>query len=206
MAVLGVAAGLMFARAFVAPAQRSQPGGPEPDAGAGKGEPTASPATGSVGLGPDSVAMRYARAVCNGDADEVIALTLWMQERLRRAALEADDAAARAKLKEAIVERAVEGHQLHPEGVADQYVFTPGASLTPLGVDEGRTDLARPADHRVWIRVTYPTPAAALRDSRGHPIRSLAVGVNVSKDGYVLKAGIIGNLDIDHGSVMYDWP
>jgi hypothetical protein len=152
----------------------------------------------------------YAKAVQEGDADSVIAMTLWMQERVERIRLEAQTAAqqdtALEQLKANMRNRRLERNQLGPEGIEDQYIFSAGATLTVAGVDEGRSDLARPAARRVWIRVTYPSRSAALHDANGKAIRAVTVGVNISEDGYVLKAGVLGNLDIDVESLTYDWP
>lgn len=155
----------------------------------------------------NDAAMKYAQAFLAGDWDSVIAQTHWMQERLRRVQLESGNAekvtAARAALKARLAERNIADNQLQSEGVEDQYVFCPGAVVEVTGVDRGRTDLGRPVAFRTWLRVTYPVRTQALRDADSVPIRSLAVGVNVTADGYVLKAGIIGNLDINRDSITY---
>lgn len=167
-----------------------------------QGEEPLSPPTGSA-------AWRYAEALRTGDTETVIDLTLWMQERLRRVQAGAGDPAAMAAARRALAEdalaRNVAENQLRAEGVLDQYVFSPSSTVEFVGEDTGRTDLERPAAERLWFRVTYPSRDAALRDATGLPIRSLRVGVNVSPDGYILKANVLGNLDIDPESIRYDW-
>ncbi len=157
-----------------------------------------------------SVAWRYALAVRDSNCAEVIRMTLWMNERLDRVRAAHGDSeeleAAREALCRQIVHRAVEGNQLTAEGVEDQYIFAPGVELHLVGMDEGAAGLRRPVAERSWIRVTYPNRRRALRDHEGQPIRSVVVGVNVSQDGYVLKAGFIGNLDVDRDSIQYGWP
>lgn len=157
----------------------------------------------------DSAGWRYLEALQSGDTDTVIGLTLWMGERLRRiqagTADAAAQAAARRALAESILERSLQDNQLRAEGVEDWYVFSPAAKVAFVGEDAGRDDLERPTAERLWFRVTYPSREAALRDAVGIPVRSLRVGVNVSADGYVLKANVIGNLDIDAESLRYDW-
>lgn len=157
----------------------------------------------------NGIAMRYARALQQGDYDEAIRMTLWMQDRLRYVRMGSDEPetveAARRELKRSLARRALEDNHLRAEGVEDQYVFAPGARLELIRVEEGRDDLERPAKECAWIRVTYPGASNALRDETGVPIRSLAVGVNVSADGYILKSGIIGNLEVDRDSIAYDW-
>lgn len=157
-----------------------------------------------------SVAWRYALAVRDSNCAEVIRMTLWMNERLDRVRAAHGDSeeleAAREALCRQIVHRAVEGNQLTAEGVEDQYIFAPGVELHLVGMDEGAAGLRRPVAERSWIRVTYPNRRRALRDQEGQPIRSIVVGVNVSQDGYVLKAGFIGNLDVDRDSIHYVWP
>jgi hypothetical protein len=44
-----------------------------------------------------------------------------------------------------------------------------------------------------------------LRNQSGIPIRALRVGVNVSTDDCVPKAGVTGNLDIDRKSISHEW-
>jgi hypothetical protein len=63
--------------------------------------------------------------------------------------------------------------------------------------------LSKPVQERVWLLVTYPAADRALCDETGKAIRSIRVGVNVSPDSYVVKAGVVGNLDIDRDSISY---
>lgn len=155
-----------------------------------------------------SPAMRYAHALQESDCDAVIGMTWWMNERLRNAAIDDRKGGVdqvRSELCEEIQDRAIEGNRLRPEGVEDRYLFAPGVDLEALYRDRGRDDLEQPVDHRLWVQVTYPTPSKALCDEHGRPIRSIRVGVNVSREGYVLKASFIGNLDLNRGSISYDW-
>jgi len=158
---------------------------------------------------PDPTALRYVAAYQTGRWDDVIEVTCWMQERLLRVQMASADPsareAARAKLRARLDQRSIEENQLRPEGVEDQYVFTADATIETLAVDEGRSDLERAVKNRTWFRVAYPERGRALRDDKGIPIRSLAVGVNVSVDGFVLKGNVIGNLDIDWDSMSSDW-
>ncbi len=168
----------------------------------------------SVGVESDAVpqigsAMRYARAVQEGDCEEVIQSTQWMVERLEQVRLEAGESdevdVARDGLCKKMQVRLVERNQLQTEGIEDQYLFSPGADLEVAGTDDGRQHLARRVWERTWIRVSYPSRHCAPRDELGRPIKSLLVGVNVSADGRVLKSGVLGNLDIDRDSIVYDW-
>lgn len=157
----------------------------------------------------NALALRYARACQSGDCDEIIGLTGWMRDRLRRSALETpgDEAqeAVRDELRARLQERTVEGNRLRPEGVEDMYVFAPGTQVEFVASDRGREDLSEVVRERVWLRVTYPAPDRALRDETGRPIRSIIVGVNVSAEGYIVKAGVLGNLDVDRDSISYAW-
>ena len=154
-------------------------------------------------------ALRYAQALKEGDWETVIDQTLWMRERLDYVRLEGggEEAAARERehLARRLAERSPEENQLRPEGVEDQFVFAPGAEIAVAGVDAGRDDLERPVAARTWLRVTYPRQAQALRDAQNLPIRALTAGVNVDEKGYVLKAGVVGNLEIDMDSISRDW-
>ncbi len=155
-----------------------------------------------------NVALRYATAVQQGNCHEVLRQTLWINERLNRVRRESGEEAAdevREELCARVQKRSVEHNVLRLEGVKDQYIFAPGAQFELVQIDEGAPDLERPVKERTWIRVTYPYRERALRDMAGNPIRALTVGVNISHDGYVLKAGVIGNLQIDRTTVCFDW-
>jgi len=150
------------------------------------------------------VALEYAAAYQQGRWDDVIRLTCWMQDRLAQAGPQ-DRTAAATALRERSSDRPLEGNQLRKEGVEDRYVFAPGTTVEPIGMDQGRENLARPVKDRTWVRVSYAARASALRDEDGLPIRSLVVGINVSEDGLVLKANVVGNLDIDADSIQTYW-
>ena len=153
-----------------------------------------------------NIAMRYAHALQEGNAEEVIRLTAWMQERLdyvritqgtQEALLQ-----ARKELIRKITERKIEENKLTAEGVEDKYLFAPGTQLELVSEDEGRDDLAFRVKKRYWIRITYPFRERALMNMDGHPIRSLVVGLNISDKDKILKAGIRGNTDIDYESIV----
>jgi len=151
----------------------------------------------------------YALALVNGDYEAAVDRVLWMTERLNRVRAREADEAAVAEAKEALIlqlsTRTVAENQLTPEGVEDEYVFASGSALRWLRHDEGRDDLEAPVARRDWIRVTYPSRTRALRDLNGIPIRSIVVGINTDRGGQVLKAGVVGNLEIDPASITYDW-
>ncbi len=157
----------------------------------------------------DHPAWRYARALQEGACEDVVEMTLWMQERLKRVAAMSDSAdavqEARAALCAEVGVREPAGNQLTGEGIEDKYVFAPGATLEVVAVDAGQEDLAAPVKERVWIRVTYPSRMHALRDSASLPIRSLTVGVNVSEQDQILKANIVGNVEVYTESISYAW-
>jgi hypothetical protein len=161
--------------------------------------------------------MRYAKAVQNGECDEVIRITAWMVDRMRRVALESPEPAqieaAKQDLRDQIRNRSPEKNVLRAEGIEDQYVFAPGARFVVANIDEGRNDLGSPIECRVWIRVTYSSreraPLVQVEEGSSlmQPVHAWDVGVNLSRtDSTVLKAGVIGNLDIDLDSLSFDWP
>lgn len=162
---------------------------------------------------PLCAATRYALAYQENRADDVISMTHWMQECLKRVRRGSDDsaglAAVREQLRRSIVSRTLEGNRLRPEGVEDKYIFAPGTRIELLSSDareDARGDeLACPVRERTWLRVTYPDAAVALRDEAGRPIRSIVVGVDVSPDGCIVKAGILGNVELDRESIALDW-
>lgn len=157
---------------------------------------------------PVHPAMRYAVAVRDGDCDTVIDMTSWIQERLAYVSNTSGAASAvtdeRAALCRELTTRGIEGNQLQAEGIEDRYVFAPGCSITLAGEDGGHDGLDGVA-RRAWLEVTYPLMSMALRNETARPIRSIVVGVNLSREGKVMKAGVLGNLDIQWGSVDLDW-
>ena len=152
---------------------------------------------------------RYAQALQRGHFAWVVEHTLWMQERLQRVKGELSDNESVDKSRQALLQRLSvrkpAKNQLQQTGIEDQYIFAPGTRLEFLGVDAGHTGLAEPTDQRTWILVSYPERDTALRDETNIPIRSIAVGVNVSQDDKILKANIVGNLDIVLESITYEW-
>ena len=174
--------------------------------GAGKGAAAGAPLPAVQEDGP---AVVYARALQEGDWNQVIAHTAWMQDRLRHVAASGGDETAvehaRQELMAGLSRRTAAGNQLTEEGIEDQYVFAPGSRLEVVRVDAGRHGLEAPVEKRVWMRVTYPQRTRAVRDLANVPIRSLVAGVNVSSEGLVLKANIVGNLDIDWSALAYGW-
>jgi len=177
-------------------------GGPSGETmGEGDGDPS--------GTVERSVAWQYAEAYQEGDWGKVHSLTPWVQERLDYVQeTEGPEAVAteRDALMATIGTRTLDENYLRETGVDDQYVFTPSARITFDSFDEGRDDLEAPVARRTWFKVVYSVREKAMLDRDSIPIRSLRVGVNVSRDGLVLKANIIGNLDIDWNSIKYDWP
>lgn len=163
----------------------------------------------ALNLQESDPALRYVRALQEGNWTEAIEMTQWMRDRLEY--LEAqggnpqDLEKARQDFTERLMTKTVEGNQLRPEGIEDQYILKPGVTLEPALKDKGRDDLETPAAYRVWFRVGFPQQAVAVRDEEGAPLKSLLVGVNISESGQVLKAGVAGNLEIDYGSTDYGW-
>lgn len=181
--------------------------------------PASAASAGELDLAEDRyvvAALRYARALQDGFCEEVIRSTAWMADRMHRVAIESagqeaidgewDTLCAKA------MERPVEGNVIRPEGIEDQYLFAPGATFEVMGMDDGRDDLNRPVVRRVWLRVTFPRrQTAPLAQPDDGPkmlaVRAVTVGVNLSRDDQlVVKAGVMGNLDIDMSSLSFDWP
>ena len=155
----------------------------------------------------NGTAMRYVRALQEGNCDEAMALTLWMNERLEYSQLQNPDQIAdiREELCRSLTDRRIEGNRLSEEGMEDQYVLAPGSRVSLVRVDEGSDDLEKPVDVRAWIGVVYPRKERAPLDLAGRPIRSLEAGISTSSDAYILKAAVIGNLEIDFESINTDW-
>ena len=149
-------------------------------------------------------ALEYAEAVQAGRCNQIIDMTWWMQERLGTIQ-PGEMRKAKENLCEGIINRADEKNLVTPEGVEDQFIFVPGATIEVVGRDRGRMGLAKPTDKRIWMQVRFPVKSTALRDAAGNRIRALVVGINVSEDGSVLKADVLGNLEIDLESFSYDW-
>lgn len=160
-------------------------------------------------VGANHPALEYAQAVQRRDCEKVMSQTAWIQARLERVQLESGTTGAlneaRKTFCDDLTRSAIEENQLRSEGVEDKYVFAPGAAFEFVREDKGLAELSSPVASRAWIRVTYPLMSRALRDEDGRPIESLIVGVNVSDNGQVVKAGVIGNLEIDTGSIDLKW-
>ena len=149
---------------------------------------------------------RYCRAVQIADCEAVIAMTWWMQEyvaRQQQSKPPKDEGAVRRELCRGLQRDDADGSILQIVGMDDPYLFLPSARFEVLGADGGLKGLAKPVRERVWVHVTYPDTGAAPRDSTGRAVRSLLVAVSVSTDGYILKAGVRGNAEIDFDSVEY---
>jgi hypothetical protein len=163
-----------------------------------------------------AAALRYARALQDGFCEEVIRSTAWMADRMHRVAIESAGQDAMDSEWDALcdkaMERSIEGNVIRPEGIEDQYIFAPGVAFEVMGMDAGRDDLNRRVAKRVWIRATFPrrqTAPLAQTDesSRMVAVRAVTVGVNLSQENQlVVKAGVVGNLDIDTSSFSFDWP
>ena len=161
------------------------------------------------GLVWNPVAQSYVRALLEGRCVDVIAMTNWMQERLeyvRRTETnpKAEDE-ARRELCERLSDRRPEENQLTPEGIEDHYLFAPGVEYELFGVDGGRDDLAKPVRARNWIRLRYPNGYRAPKDREGIPIRTVVVGINVSTEDMILKAGVRGTAEIDWDTITTGW-
>ncbi len=151
--------------------------------------------------------MRYVQALQEGNCDDAIGLTLWMRERIERSQLKNPEQVAdiREELCRSLTDRRIEGNRLREEGIEDQYVFAPGSEAKLVRVDGGRSDLEQPVAYRAWVEVEYARRDRAPLDLNGLPIRRLLVGINTTSDAYVLKAGVVGNLEVDFDSVETDW-
>jgi hypothetical protein len=153
-------------------------------------------------------ALEYAIALQENNCPAVIDLVWWIQERLRIAQI-SDGADAirseRERLCARITNRAIGQGRLTAEGIEDQYIFRPGAKIEVQARDDGMTGLDKPVEYRVWFTVTFGSINSAIFDESGRAIRSMRIGVNVSPDGYILKAGVTGNTEIDWSAIDYDW-
>jgi hypothetical protein len=203
-AVVGIVAGFTV-RAMRADTEKTE----RPTEEKTSSESTPAPESAGAKSIEGSAAWQYAVACRDGDWERVLASTLWIRDRLEFVQ-QTDGAQAIAAERDRLIAelgtRTVADNRLTEEGVEDQYVFSPGAEIEYESVDAGRGGLDAPVARRTWLRVTYPLREKSLLDADGLPIRSLRVGINVSHDGYVLKGNVIGNLDIDWESILYDWP
>lgn len=155
-------------------------------------------------------ALRYVVAVQEGHCERVLEMTRWMRERIGY--VKATDGSpgvvedTRDNLCADLQDRPVEANVLTEEGIDDKFAFPPGALVEVVRRDEGRRDLGEPIDHRTWVRVTYPVERYAPRDTAGRAIRSMVVGISVSAQGLIVKAGVLGNLEVDRTSIQVESP
>lgn len=153
-------------------------------------------------------AIAYIEAVRDCDCEELVGRTAWMQERLANLAATATEAELREErqaLCDRVCARDDKGYRLVQEGVRDQYLFFPGMTYKFIGKDSGRDDLAAPVATRAWVEVKFTSPMRCLKDVGGRTISGLTVGINLSADGKVLKAGVLGNAEIQYDSLRYSW-
>lgn len=160
--------------------------------------------------GPEAQeAMAYVEAAIDCDCDGIIDRTEWMRARLDRlnesGASPDDIAADRASLCEDFCERDESGYEVVDEGVDDPYLFFPGVEYKFIGQDEGRDDLAVPVASRAWIALRFPSPTRCLKNPDGRAISGVTVGLNMTAEGLVAKAGVLGNTEIQWDSVRYSW-
>lgn len=171
-----------------------------------------SDATQAEGFGGPSndAAVVYARAVQDGHCERVIALARWMQERVAYVSATGSGPRAAEEARDEICadlqDRPVERNVLTREGIDDKYAFPPGATIAAVRRDKGRGDLDAAVDHRTWVRVEYPVERYAPRSEDGRAIRAMVVGVNVSPDGLIVKAGVLGNVEVDQTSLEFEGP
>jgi hypothetical protein len=159
---------------------------------------------GTVESGP--VVERYLRALQLRNCDDVVRMTRWMQDRLAVARERGEaESEARAALCEQIREWNPAESRILPEGIRDAYLITPEATWQAVRIDEGNPRLAYPAAERTWMRVNYSLKTRAPKDKEGNPVHALTVGINVDSEGRVLKAGVLGTLEIDYESFEYEW-
>jgi hypothetical protein len=97
------------------------------------------------------------------------------------------------------------GQFLTDGGADDAVLFSPLAQVEVVSVDPGRDDLETPAAGRVWVRVRYPSPTEALHDEEGRAIKTVRAGLTFSSDGRLVKAGIVGNVEMDDESEVVYW-
>lgn len=156
----------------------------------------------------DDPAVQYALAVQEGHCERVMDMTQWIRERIAYVQTTQGNSGAVDEVRDAICaemqDRPVEQSVLTREGIEDRFAFPPGASLRVVRRDSGRNDLDDAVGHRTWLEVVYPVERYAPRTEHGAFVRSMVVGVNVSPEGMVVKAGVVGNLDVDPASVRIE--
>jgi hypothetical protein len=152
----------------------------------------------------------YVQAVQRRDCEQVIATTLWMQDRLEYVREHAAQPAVELEAaREALCEdlrHVPEGRDvLSDAGADDAALFRPTADVELVAIDPGRQDLESPAAGRVWLRIHYPSPGDALAGADGRRIKTARVGLTFSPEGRVIKAGVLGNAELDTESEPVYW-
>ncbi len=151
-------------------------------------------------------AERYVLAVQRRDCEQVIAMTIWMQDRLEYVRSHGDDErAAHDALCNDVHNPPAAGRFLSDGGADDAALFSPLAQVDVVSVDPGRDDLETASAGRVWVRVRYPSPAEALHDAEGRAIKTARAGLTFAADGRLVKAGIVGNAELDDESEVVYW-
>lgn len=149
----------------------------------------------------------YATAVRDDDCATALPMVAWMTDRLdwtAKQGLAVDG--VRAELCGRITGVMGGPATVRNEGIDDAAVLVPSAQIEFVRVDGGLSDLGDLVSHRTWLRITYPDPHDAPRNRNGRPLKSLLAGVNIAQNGQVLKAAIIGNLELRPQAVWSEWP
>lgn len=155
-----------------------------------------------------AAATEYVDAVIEGNCERVVQRTEWLQAR-KKSLLDAGKpeafAAEQARFCEGFFSRDAAGFAFAAEGIDDPYLFFPDVKYAVVGQDSGRPDLGVPVASRVWLEVSFPSPTRCLTDSDGRAISGLTVGLNLTPDGLIAKASVVGNAEIQWESLRYSW-
>lgn len=151
-------------------------------------------------------AMAYVKAYQEGEWESIIEQTLWIQERLKFISnANNNDKEKISKEKQEITKRIqsrdINKNYLTKEGVEDQYIFTPEAKITIIGIDSKGPFTDKRVKEMVWLNVEYPKPSKALRNEKQIPIKSMICSIAINNDGKIVKSSIIGNVKIDYSSI-----
>jgi len=160
----------------------------------------------AIQLPDNHPAITYVKAYQTGDLDTIIEQTLWIQERLKYISkLNEGDTqkinSEKEEIKQKIQKRDINKNFLTKEGVEDQYIFSPDAKVSVIGVDKEGPFKDHRIKERVSLLIEYPKPSTALRNEEKIPIKSLVAIISLNDEGKVVKSSIIGNIEIVYSSI-----
>lgn len=158
-------------------------------------------------LPPDHPIITYIRAYQNGNYEQIIQQTLWIQDRiqfLREIENKNDDEIQQEikRIVEQLKEKDINENFLTPNGVDDKYLFSSDSTIKVIDIQKNNTEEEDPRiKEKYYLKIEYHKPSTALRNEKQIPIQSLIAVISITENGKVVKTNIKGNAQIIANSI-----